>query len=210
MSRYRGPRLRIVRRLGELPGLTSKIPKKDKPPGQHGPNKQNNRKRKESQYGVRLKEKQKLRFHYGVTETQLLNYVKRARKSKGSTGELLLQLLEMRLDNIVFRLGMAPTIAAARQAITHGHILLNGEKVTIPSYQSRAKDTISVAQKKQSRELITSLKESANKSTLKPLPLHLTFQNESNEGIVKKITDRDGIGLKINELLIVEFYSRKI
>ena len=209
MSRYRGPRLRIVRRLGELPGLTSKIPKKEKPPGQHGPNKQNNRKRKESQYGIRLKEKQKLRFHYGVTETQLLNYVKKARKSKGSTGELLLQLLEMRLDNVVFRLGMAPTIAAARQAILHGHILVNGEKTTIPSYQSRAKDKIAVAQKKQSRVLITSFQETTS-SGLKQLPLHLTFENESKEGIVHKIADRESIGLKVNELLIVEFYSRKI
>ena len=209
MSRYRGPRLRIVRRLGELPGLTSKIPKKEKPPGQHGPNKQNNRKRKESQYGIRLKEKQKLRFHYGVTETQLLNYVKKARKSKGSTGILLLQLLEMRLDNVVFRLGMAPTIAAARQIILHGHIQLNGEKITIPSYQLRAKDKISISQKKQSRELIASFKETST-SSLKQLPLYLSFQNENNEGIVQKIADRESIGLKVNELLIVEFYSRKI
>lgn len=209
MSRYRGPRLRIVRRLGELPGLTSKIPKKEKPPGQHGPNKQNNRKRKESQYGIRLKEKQKLRFHYGVTETQLLNYVKKARKSKGSTGELLLQLLEMRLDNVVFRLGIAPTIASARQAILHGHILLNGEKITIPSYQSRAKDKISVAQKKQSRELVASFRETSG-SVLKQLPAHLTFQAESNEGTVEKTADRESTGLKVNELLIVEFYSRKI
>ena len=209
MSRYRGPRLRIVRRLGELPGLTSKIPKKEKPPGQHGPNKQANRRRKESQYGIRLKEKQKLRFHYGVTETQLLNYVKKARKSKGSTGELLLQLLEMRLDNVVFRLGMAPTIAAARQAILHGHILLNGEKITIPSYNSRAKDKISVAQKKQSRELITSFRGTSG-STVHELPLYLAFQNESNEGVVQKTADRESIGLKVNELLIVEFYSRKI
>ena len=205
MSRYRGPRLRIIRRLGELPGLTSKIPKKEKPPGQHGPSKGNLR-RKESQYGIRLKEKQKLRFHYGVTETQLLRYVKQARKSKGSTGELLIQLLEMRLDNIVFRLGMAPTIAAARQAITHGHIMINGKKVTIPSYNLQAKDKISVAQKKESRELITSFQENSKKV----LPLHLTFQNESNEGTVQKVADRDSIGLKVNELLIVEFYSRKV
>ena len=207
MSRYRGPRLRIIRRLGELPGLTSKIPKKEKPPGQHGPNKSNLR-RKESQYGIRLKEKQKLRFHYGVTETQLLKYVKRARKSKGSTGELLLSFLEMRLDNVVFRLGMAPTVAAARQAITHGHILINNKKVTIPSYQLQARDKISIAQKKESRQLITSFKETP--TSKKPLPLHLTFQNENNEGTVQKLADRESIGLKVNELLIVEFYSRKL
>ena len=207
MSRYRGPRLRIIRRLGELPGLTSKIPKKEKPPGQHGPNKSNLR-RKESQYGIRLKEKQKLRFHYGVTEAQLLRYVKQARKSKGSTGELLIQLLEMRLDNVVFRLGMAPTIAAARQAITHGHIMINGKKVSIPSYSLQAKDKISITQKKQSRELITSFRETSNRS--KPLPLHLSFRNENNEGTVQKVADRESIGLKVNELLIVEFYSRKM
>ena len=207
MSRYRGPRLRIIRRLGELPGLTSKIPKKEKPPGQHGPSKSNLR-RKESQYGIRLKEKQKLRFHYGVTETQLLKYVKQARKSKGSTGELLLQLLEMRLDNVVFRLGMSPTVAAARQAITHGHILINNKKVTIPSYQLQARDKISITQKKESRQLITSFRETPNSK--KPLPLHLTFQNENNEGTVQKLADREAIGLKINELLIVEFYSRKL
>ena len=207
MSRYRGPRLRIIRRLGELPGLTSKIPKKEKPPGQHGPNKSNLR-RKESQYGIRLKEKQKLRFHYGVTETQLLKYVKRARKSKGSTGELLLSFLEMRLDNVVFRLGMAPTVAAARQAITHGHILINNKKVTIPSYQLQARDKISIAQKNESRQLITSFKETP--TSKKPLPLYLTFQNENNEGTVQKLADRESIGLKVNELLIVEFYSRKL
>lgn len=208
MSRYRGPRLRIVRRLGELPGLTSKPPKKENPPGQHGPSKQNNRKRKESQYGIRLQEKQKLRFHYGVTETQLLKYVKHARKSKGSTGELLLQLLEMRLDSVVFRLGMAPTIIAARQAITHGHIQVNQKKVSIPSYQCNPKDQISVTAKKRSRQLVSSFKESKNISL--PLPTYLTVESDSNEGRVTRITDRESIGLKVNELLIVEFYSRKM
>lgn len=204
MSRYRGPRLRIVRRLGELPGLTSKIPQKKNPPGQHGQN-AGNRKRKQSQYSVRLKEKQRLRFHYGVTESQLLRYVKQARKSKGSTGEVILQLLEMRLDSVVFRMGMAPTIAAARQFIGHGHIQLNGQKVTIPSHQCNEKDTISVAPVKRSRDLVnTFLKESTQ------LPIHLTLQKDGFIGTVNKITDRQSIGLKVNELLIVEFYSRKV
>jgi small subunit ribosomal protein S4 len=204
MSRYRGPRLRIVRRLGELPGLTSKIPQKKNPPGQHGQN-AGNRKRKQSQYSVRLKEKQRLRFHYGVTESQLLKYVKQARKSKGSTGEVILQLLEMRLDSVVFRLGMAPTIAAARQIIGHGHIQLNGQKVTIPSHQCNEKDTVAVAPVKRSRELVNAyLKESTE------LPIHLSLQKDGFIGTVNKITDRQSIGLKINELLIVEFYSRKV
>ena len=143
MSRYRGPRLRIIRKLGELPGLTSKSSPRQSPPGQHGTSV-----KKLSQYGIRLQEKQKLRFNYGITESQLIRYVRKARKLKGSTGEILLQLLEMRLDNIVFRLGIAPTIAAARQLIGHGHIVLNNEKVTIPSYDCKINDTISVSTKK--------------------------------------------------------------
>lgn len=204
MSRYRGPRLRIVRRLGELPGLTAKIPKKQNPPGQHGQN-QGGKRRKLSQYSVRLREKQKLRFHYGVTEFKLLEYVKKARKSKSSTGEFLLQLLEMRLDSVVFRLGMAPTIAAARQLISHGHIQLNGQKVTIPSLNCQPKDKISVTQKKHSKSLISTFLESS-----RSLPSHLILQKESLEGTVTKRVDRESIGLKINELLIVEFYSRKV
>jgi small subunit ribosomal protein S4 len=207
MSRYRGPRLRIIRRLGPLPGLTSKIPRKQDPPGQHGPSKgnQGGRKRKESQYSVRLKEKQKLRFHYGITESQLLKYVREARNSKGSTGELILQRLEMRLDSILFRLGMAPSIAAARQLISHGHIQLNGNKVDIPSYQCEKKDKISVAPKKHSRQLIDSYLESS-----RTLPTHLAFQKDRIEGVINQVVDRASISLKVNELRVVEFYSRKV
>lgn len=204
MARYRGPRLRIIRRLGELPGLTNKIPRKQHPPGQHGQS-QAGRKAKLSQYSVRLREKQKLRFHYGVTEAQLLRYVREARKSKGSTGELLLQLLEMRLDNIVFRLGMAPTIAAARQLVSHGHIQINGQKVTIPSYQCKQTDKISVTQKKESKALVSSYLENS-----RLVPTYLTVQKDKCEGMVTQIADRKSIGLKVNELLIIEFYSRKV
>lgn len=215
MSRYRGPRLRLVRRLGELPGLLSpKISSQVHTTGtgkgkrkSEDENRSNqtdrNAQQKESQYSVRLKEKQKVRFHYGVTESQLLKYVKQARNAKGSTGELVLQSLEMRLDSVVFRLGMAPTIPAARQLITHGHIQLNGKKVNIPSYQCSQNDKISVPQP--SRQLITS---SLDKSHA--LPEHLHFQKESLEGTVNGITKRESIGLQINELLVVEFYSRKV
>lgn len=214
MSRYRGPRLRIVRRLGELPGLVSPQTSsqlhggisKGKGKGerkQEGERKANQE--KESQYSVRLKEKQKVRFHYGVTESQLLKYVREARNAKGSTGELVLQTLEMRLDTVVFRFGMAPTIAAARQLITHGHIRLNGQKVNIPSHQCRTNDKISVSQQKGSRQLITSF---LQKSHI--LPEHLTFQKESFEGTVNGMIKRDSISLNINELLVVEFYSRKV
>lgn len=211
MSRYRGPRLRIVRRLGELPGLISpktysqlqgdSINKGKSQRKGEGEKKQSQD--KESQYSVRLKEKQKVRFHYGVTESQLLKYVRGARNAKGSTGELVLQTLEMRLDNVVFRLGMAPTMASARQLISHGHINLNGRKVNIPSHQCIPNDKISVPQ--HSRQLITSFLDKSH-----VLPDHLTFQKESIEGTVNNITKRESITLKINELLVVEFYSRKV
>ena len=193
MSRYRGPRLRIVRRLGELPGFTSKASRKQAPPGQHGKTP-----KKLSQYGIRLQEKQKLRFNYGITESQLIRYVKESRKAKGSTGELLLQLLEMRLDNVVFRLGIAPTIAAARQLILHGHILLNNQKTTIPSYHCKPKDSIIVSQRKQ---LTTNSVE---------VPPHLSLNRETMTGSVLGNIDRRSIGLQLNELLVVEFYSRKV
>ncbi|HEY9887522.1 MAG TPA: 30S ribosomal protein S4, partial [Candidatus Obscuribacterales bacterium] len=112
MSRYRGPRLRIVRRLGELPGLSRKSPRKAYPPGQHG-----QARKKKTEYAIRLEEKQKLRFNYGVSEKQLVRYVKKARRAGGSTGLVILQMLEMRLDNTAFRLGFAPTIPAARQLV---------------------------------------------------------------------------------------------
>lgn len=202
MSRYRGPRLRIVRRLGALPGLTVKTPKKQAPPGQHG-----KAQRKLSQYGIRLQEKQKLRFNYGITESQLIRYVREARRSKGSTGEVLLQLLEMRFDSVIFRLGMAPTIVAARQLIRHGHLLVNNQKLTVPSYQCHPKDEILVAPKKHSRELVTRLMEEGR---LAPTPPHLSLSQASLTGVVKGVVDRQSVGLQLNELLVVEFYSRKV
>ena len=114
MSRYRGPRLRITRRLGSLPGLTRKEPRRAYPPGQHGQNR-----KKRSEYAIRLEEKQKLRMNYGITEKQMLRYMRKARRATGSTGLVLLQLLEMRLDNTVFRLAMGPTIPGARQLVNH-------------------------------------------------------------------------------------------
>ena len=202
MSRYRGPKLRIIRRLGELPGFTSKISKKQNPPGQHG-----TAPSKLSQYGIRLQEKQKLRFNYGITESQLIRYVRQARRLKGSTGEVLLQLLEMRLDNIIFRLGLAPTIAAGRQLIRHGHVLVNEKKSTIPSYQCRIKDTISISPKKYSRELV---KTSLEKADQKIVPSFLSFNPENLIGTIQSTIDRESIGLQLNELLIVEYYSRKV
>jgi small subunit ribosomal protein S4 len=207
MARYRGPKLRIIRRLGELPGLTQKSCTRDFPPGQHGPKKRSggNQKSKESQYAVRLKEKQKLRFNYGISERQLISYVREARRRKGSTGEILLQLLEMRLDNIVFRLGFAPTIAAARQMISHGHIVINKKRVTIPSYICKLNDSISVAAN--SQKFVKNLIERSTNQITAP---HLEVNTEKLSAVVVNTVPRDAVGLQINELLVVEYYSRKV
>ena len=204
MSKYRGPRLRLVRKLGELPGLTNKISNKVNTPGQHGKPKRKVLKNM-SPYGLRLLEKQKLRFNYNITERQLLRYVKQAKQLTGSTGELLLSLLEMRLDNIVYRLQMAPTIVAARQLVSHGHILVNKQKINIPSYSCQLKDVISVKDKKGSRELINRF---VQESTRIETPNHLSFNKENLIGVVNSVITREWIGLKINELLVVEYYSR--
>lgn len=202
MSRYRGPRLRIIRRLGELPGLTKKTTSRLTPPGQHGTSQ-----KKPSQYGIRLQEKQKLRFNYGISERQLIRYVRQARRMKGSTGEVLLELLEMRLDNIVFRLGLAPTIASARQLITHGHFFVNNKKVNIPSYRCKAKDLISLSEKKNSRLLISNF---LQENSANSIPPHLSLNKQTLIGTVDAVINRQYVGLEINELLVVEYYSRKV
>lgn len=201
MSRYRGAVVRIVRRLGELPGLTRKTTRRSSRPGQHG-----DQPRKPSEYAIRLEEKQKLRFNYGLTEKQLLRYVKDAKRIKGSTGEALLQLLEMRLDNIVFRLGMAPTIPAARQLVNHGHICVNGKRVSIPSYQCQTTDVISARSNIRSKQLIETY---LSFPGLANIPSHLEMDKDTLVGKVNGIIERDWVALQLNELLIVEYYSRK-
>lgn len=201
MSRYRGPRLRIVRRLGELQGLTRKSARRAYPPGQHG-----QARKKRSEYAIRLEEKQKLRFNYGLTEKQLLRYVRRARRVTGSTGQVLLQLLEMRLDNTVFRMGMAPTIPSARQLVNHGHVTVNGRVVNIPSYQCRAGETIAVRDRAQSRKMVET---NLQYPGLANLPSHLEFDKNKMVGKVNSIVEREWVALQINELLVVEYYSRQ-
>lgn len=201
MSRYRGPRLRITRRLGELPGLTRKSARRSYPPGQHGQNR-----KKKSEYAIRLEEKQKLRFNYGLSERQLLRYVRRARRAAGSTGQVLLQLLEMRLDNTVFRLGMAPTIPGARQLVNHGHVLVNGRSVNIASYQCRPGDVITVRDKEPSRKLV---EQNLQFPGLANLPSHLEFDKAKLTGKVNGVIEREWVALQINELLVVEYYSRQ-
>jgi small subunit ribosomal protein S4 len=201
MSRYRGARLRIVRRLGELPGLTRKTPRRAYPPGQHGQSR-----KKRSEYAVRLEEKQKLRFNYGLSERQLLRYVRKARRAGGSTGTALLQMLEMRLDNTVFRLGMAPTIPAARQLVNHGHITINGKMVSIPSYQCRAGEEIGVRNRDHSRKMVET---NLQFPGLANIPSHLELDKAKLTGKVNGSSEREWVALEINELLVVEYYSRK-
>ncbi|KAL1294160.1 hypothetical protein AAHE18_19G122200 [Arachis hypogaea] len=200
MSRYRGPRFKKIRRLGTLPGLTSKKPTVG------SEFKNQSRSGKKSQYCIRLEEKQKLRFHYGLTERQLLKYIRIARKAKGSTGQVLLQLLEMRLDNILFRLGMASTIPQARQLVNHKHVLVNGRIVDIPSYRCKPQDIITAKDEHKSKALIQNSLDSAPREEL---PNHLTLHPFQYKGLVNQIIDSQWVGLKINELLGVEYYSRQ-
>jgi len=201
MSRYRGPRLRVVRRLGELPGLSRKTPRKAYPPGQHG-----QARKKKTEYAIRLEEKQKLRFNYGVSEKQLIRYVKKARRAGGSTGLVILQLLEMRLDNTIFRLGFAPTIPAARQLVNHGHITINGRVLDIASYQCRPGDVIAVRDRDASKKMVTANLEFPG---LANVPTHLELDKDKLAAKVNGIIDREWVALNVNELLVVEYYSRK-
>ena len=202
MARYRGAKLRITRRLGDLPGLTSKKGKLTQRPGQHG-----STQKKLTQYAIRLEEKQKLRFNYGISEKQLMNYIRQAKKIKGATGTILLQLLEMRLDNIIFRLGMAPTVASARQLVGHKHILVNNSCVSIPSYQCQPGDVIAVKDSTASKQLITN---NLELPALSNVPVNLDFDKKGLKAKVLGIIEREWIALKLNELFVIEFYSRKI
>nr|YP_009394929.1 ribosomal protein S4 [Polysiphonia stricta]ARW63491.1 ribosomal protein S4 [Polysiphonia stricta] len=201
MSRYRGPKVRIARRLGDLPGLTRKKSKKTAPAGEHG-----QQLRKPSEYALRLEEKQKLRYNYGLSEKQLLKNIKLAKKVQGSTGIILLQILEMRLDNTVFRLGIAPTIPAARQLVNHKHILINDKIVSICSYQCKPGDVIKIKNKSSSNELVKKYMEYPG---LANLPSHLEIDKKMLVAKVNGIIERDWVGLQLNELLVVEYYSRK-
>jgi len=173
---------------------------------------QHKARRKRSEYAIRLEEKQKLRFNYGLTERQILRYVRKARQVTGSTGQTLLQLLEMRLDNTVFRLGMAGTIPAARQLVNHGHITVrgsgnaSGRVVSIPSYHCRPGEVIGVRDRDASRQLVQRNLEFPG---LAHLPNHLEFDKNKLEGKVNSVIEREWVALQINELLVVEFYSRK-
>jgi len=201
MARYRGPQTKISRRYGEpLFGPDKVLERKNYPAGQHGANK---RRGKQSEYGVQLQEKQKAKFTYGILEKQFSNLFKEALRRKGITGEILLQLCETRLDNVVFRLGIAPTRRSARQLVSHKHILLNGDICNIPSASLKVGDTISVREKSKSLETITtSLSANIQSNDW------LEWNADLMIGTIKTLPERSQISENIKEQLIVELYSK--
>jgi len=201
MARYRGPRTKIARKLGEpIYGYDKYYDRKKYPPGQHGLN----RRRKVSEYGIQLKEKQKAKYTYGVLERQFKNLFEKASRSHGVTGEVLLQLLESRLDNVVYRLGIANTRAQARQLVNHRHICVNGEVVNIPSYLLKPGDKVSVREKSKSLEVITEALRSDRASKYS----WLTWSSDIMEGEFTNYPERSEIPENIKEQLIVELYSK--
>ncbi|MBE3596858.1 MAG: 30S ribosomal protein S4 [Hydrogenibacillus sp.] len=199
MSRYTGPTWKISRRLGISLSGTGKELKRPYPPGQHGPN----QRKKLSEYGLQLQEKQKLRFMYGLSERQFANLFQKALRMKGNTGENFMRLLELRLDNIVYRLGFARTRRAARQLVNHGHITVNGRRVDIPSYLLKPGDVIGLSEK--SRGLIVVKDALAQRAYL---PEYLSFDENKLEGTLSRLPERAELPAEIQESLIVEFYSR--
>ena len=200
MARYTGPKSRIARKFGEgIFGADKVLSKKNYPPGQHG-----NSRKKNSEYGVQLREKQKAKYTYGVLERQFRNLFERAEMAKGITGEILLQLLECRLDNIVFRLGIAPTRAAARQLVSHRHIVVDGEVVNIPSYAVKPGQQIGVREKSKSLEVIVNCLDGFNHSKYP----WLEWDNNSKVGKLLHVPQRADIPENIKEHLIVELYSK--
>ena len=201
MARYRGPKTKIARKLGApIFGPDKAFEKKNYPPGQHG----NSRRRKVSEYGVQLKEKQKARYTYGLLEKQFYNTFKKADAIKGITGEVFLQLLESRLDNVVFRMGIAPTRAAARQLVSHRHIIVNDKVVNIPSYQVSPGDIVGVREKSKSLEVISD----ALSKGVHTKYSWIEWDENLLTGKFVNLPERDEIPENIREQLIVELYSK--
>lgn len=199
MARYTGPRWKLSRRLGISLSGTGKELKRPYPPGEHGAS----QRRKKSEYGLQLLEKQKLRHMYGISEKQFRQTFDRAGKMRGIHGENFMILLESRLDNLVYRLGLARTRAQARQLVTHGHVTVNGKKVDRPSYQVKPNDVIGLREKSRNLDLVKEAIEGRNF-----LPDYLTFDEEKMEGTYTRLPEREELPSEINETLIVEFYSR--
>lgn len=203
MARYTGPRTKISRRFGvALFGSNKSLERRNFPPGQHGVKAG---RKKKSEYSVALGEKQKLRFQYGVLEGQFRKYYQEAARRRGVTGEIMLQLLELRLDNVVYRLGFGNSRAAARQIVNHGHVSVNGETVDIASYECRPGDVIKLNTKNSSQQLGLRM---LDLTQIVPLVDWLTLDRSKLEGTVSRVPERSEIDPQVNEQLIVELYSR--
>ncbi|MEA3210084.1 MAG: small subunit ribosomal protein [Chthoniobacter sp.] len=203
MARYTGPKSKISRRFGvALFGPSKALERKNYGPGMHGPK---GSRRKQSEYAVALGEKQKLRYQYGVLERQFRRYFQIASNRRGVTGEILLQLLETRLDNVVYRLGFANSRSGARQLVSHGHVQVNGRKVDISSFNVKTGDVITVKDRAQSRRLAA---KNLELTQITPVPDWLTVNKDQFSGAVSRIPTREEIAPIVNEQLIVELYSR--
>ena len=202
MARYTGPRVRISRRFGiPIFGPTKYLERRNYGPGVHGPKSR----RKHTDYGLGLIEKQKLRYYYGLLERQFRGVYEKALRRRGVTGEQMLQILETRLDNVVYHLGFANTRAAARQMVSHGHVLVNGRKVSIPSFGLKVNNVVEVKNNNVSRQLATKGLEVA---VSRSVPDWLSLTKEEFKGTVMRIPSRDEIHPIANEQAVVEFYSR--
>jgi small subunit ribosomal protein S4 len=202
MARYTGPRVRISRRFGvPIFGPTKYLERRNYGPGMHGPKSR----RKTTDYGLGLLEKQKLRYYYGLLERQFRGVYERALRRRGVTGEQMLQILETRLDNVVYHLGFANTRAAARQLVGHGHVKVNGRKVSIPSYALRVNDAVEIRDNGRSRQMASKNLES---STSRAVPDWLSLNKDAFKGVVMRIPTRAEIQPIANEQAVVEFYSR--
>ena len=202
MARYTGPRVRISRRFGTpIFGPSKYLERKNYGPGMHGPKSR----RKHTEYALGLIEKQKLRYYYGLLERQFRGVYQRALKKRGVTGETMLQILEMRLDNVMFHLGFGNTRAAARQMVGHGHVKVNGRKVNIPSYALKVNDVVEIRDSSVSRQMGTRNLES---STSRAVPDWLSLNRDAFKGTVLRVPSRDDIQPIANEQAVVEFYSR--
>lgn len=201
MARYKGPKSKIARKFREpIFGPDKALEKKSYPPGQHGPNK---RRGKKSEYAVQLEEKQKAKYTYGILEKQFANMFGKASRGKGITGEILLQMCEARLDNVIFRMGVAPSRRAARQLVSHRHITVNDKVVNIPSYELKEGDIVGVREKSKSLETITnSLAANTNKHDW------LEWDQNQMKGRFIAVPEREQIPENIKEQLIVELYSK--
>jgi small subunit ribosomal protein S4 len=202
MARYTGPRVRISRRFGTpIFGASKYLERKNYGPGMHGPKSR----RKNTDYALGLIEKQKFRYYYGLLERQFRGVYERALKRRGVTGETMLQILEMRLDNVVFHLGFGSTRAAARQMVSHGHIKVNGRKVNIPSYGLKVNDVVEIRNSSVSRQMGT---KSLEASTSRSVPDWMSLNKDAFKGTVLRVPSRDDIQPIANEQAVVEFYSR--